>query len=217
MKPIKTSLPLVQAKEAFAAVLPHISTDDVTPVITCAEMRGTRIVATDRYSVAGFELGVEVPEPIMLPRAAIMFIAKLNLRGLLMPTMLGDYRLDIEAHSPDPTRLTDVPVGGVPPTRLSVSSKKWANERVMLFEHIRGNFPPVAERLVDGFEPAAEAYPVMLKPEFVERVTAFARQYHRDQAVKFELGKPTDSGKPSPIRTTIGNFTALIQPNLMLR
>lgn len=215
MPQVRYSLPLVIAKQAFASVLPHISTDDVTPVITCANFDGKSIVATDRYTVAQHTLGEEdAGEAVMLPRAAVAWVARTNLRALLNHPNPASYYLDIVSDSTNPQHYQP---GETPPRphRLAIRSKLYGEERVMLFEHIRGNFPPVA-RLLDGFEAATEAYPVMLAPKMIERITGFARQYHPEQAIKWELGK-TDSPKPAPMRASIHGFTALIQPNLMLK
>lgn len=46
------TLPLSRATYLAQAVLPHVSTDDVTPVLTVAAVLGDALVATDRFSVA---------------------------------------------------------------------------------------------------------------------------------------------------------------------
>lgn len=50
------SLPFFKAKEAATAVLPHVSNDDVTPVLTHAVIRERHLLATDRYSVGDYDL-----------------------------------------------------------------------------------------------------------------------------------------------------------------
>lgn len=213
MEPNEITMRLVQAKEAFAAILPHVSSDDVTPVITCAYIDGDQILATDRYTMARHGLGAKATGPILLPRAAVAFIARFNLRGLLFPGAQPSYTVTIQAMPP----VSDEYQAGKPiqPTRVSISGDVWGEERVMLFEHYRGNFPPTG-RLLDEFKPSGEAYSVGLAPEHLDKVLKFAHQYHRGRAVDFELGTPTSSGKPSPVRARIGGLAALIQPNLKL-
>lgn len=50
------SLPFWRAKRMALAVLPHVSSDDVTPVLTMADVQGPYLVGTDRYSVGRFTL-----------------------------------------------------------------------------------------------------------------------------------------------------------------
>lgn len=57
------SLPFFTAKEAATAVLPHVSNDDVTPVLTHAVIRERHLLATDRYTVGDYDLAfAERPE-----------------------------------------------------------------------------------------------------------------------------------------------------------
>lgn len=216
MQPITYKLPLEKAKEGFSSVLSHISTDDVTPVITCANFDGNTIVGTDRYTVARFTFNADAGEPVMLPRPLVAWVARMNLRNLLD---IGAhlYTLTIEAL---PSASAAWAAEGAPqvakPIRAAISSEQYGEERVMLFEHYRGNFPPVS-RLFDDFKPAVEAYPVSLAPRMIERVTRFADQYHRERPVTWELAASNHAKKHPPIRATIGDFAALIQPNLILK
>lgn len=59
--PRQINMPFERAKMAAQAVLPHVSSDDVTPVLTVAVVRDDRLVATDRYSVGVFTL--QEPKP----------------------------------------------------------------------------------------------------------------------------------------------------------
>ena len=53
---VAVDLPLWRAKIAAQAILPHVSTDDVTPILTVAHIGGGYLTATDRYSVGRFTL-----------------------------------------------------------------------------------------------------------------------------------------------------------------
>lgn len=61
---VAIDMPLWRARMAAQAVLPHISTDDVTPVLTVAHAVNGYLVASDRYSVGQFTLqGQDTPRP----------------------------------------------------------------------------------------------------------------------------------------------------------
>lgn len=217
MKPITLTLPLVEAKQAFAAVLPHVSTDDVTPVITCAQIEGKSILATDRYTVARHELSVESPEPFMLHRSAVAWVARVNLRNLANHLNPASYSLKIEM----PRREPDDKIKRVL-AQLTISSEMYGDEQMRKFDTVVGNFPPVG-RLFNEWKPATVAYPVALKPEMVAKVNDWARTWHREQAVTFELGEAkTGAGesvasKHPPVKAKLHGLEALIQPNLILK
>lgn len=205
------TLPLAEAKEAFAAVLPHISADPVTPILTCAYIDENQIIGTDRYTVAKHALSTEPTGPMLLPRSLVAWIARMNLKTLLNQPGLASYKLSVQALPPDS-------VGTVlPPITASVHCEMYGVERSMRFLHYRGTFPHVAS-LFDKFEPSEEGYPVGLAPEHLDKVLRFAHQYHRAQAVKFELGTKKGPGLTHPpVRAQIGALVALIQPNLLVR
>lgn len=60
---VAIDMPLWRARMAAQAVLPHISTDDVTPVLTVAHAVNGYLVASDRYSVGQFTLQGSEPRP----------------------------------------------------------------------------------------------------------------------------------------------------------
>lgn len=215
MKPITLTLPLYEAKRACAAILPHTSDDDVTPVITCAYVEGKSIVATDRYTVARHELSAEPSAPFMLHRSAVAWIARMNMRTLANHLNPDSYTLRIE--TPQREKGDNIKRALA---QVTVTSEMYGDERMMKFDTVAGNYPPVG-RLFGNWETAAEAYPVSLAPDKIERVTAWARSYHRDRPVLWELGKVGEgegvASKHPPVRATIDGFTALIQPNLTLR
>src|SRR5690625_4594828 len=117
------TLNLVEAKRAFAAILPHVSGDDVTPVITCALIDGNHIMATDRYTVARHALSEAPDEPIMLHRPAVQWVARIGLRGLLNHCIPDRYRLVIEVQRPEEGQII------LEPIRMTITSKLYGDER----------------------------------------------------------------------------------------
>ncbi|UVK61390.1 DNA polymerase III sliding clamp beta [Microbacterium phage Gingerbug] len=53
---LAVELPLHRAKRAAQAILPHVSDDDVTPVLTAANLTNGHLIGTDRYSVGRIRL-----------------------------------------------------------------------------------------------------------------------------------------------------------------
>lgn len=56
-------MPLHRAKRAAQAILPHVGTDDVTPVLTAAQFTNGHLVGTDRYSVGRIRLSSDEARP----------------------------------------------------------------------------------------------------------------------------------------------------------
>lgn len=208
-------LPLMEAIEACAAVLPHTSKDDVTPVITTASLEGDRIVATDRFTVGAFKLSTSASGPIMVPRAALDWLAKTNpktLVGHFSGMRPGAYQARITGLTPGvsgPALLEEAVT-----VEILLEGKP---ERIQQFRPVTGNFPAVAEKLLDTHEMAAEVVPVSLNPDFIERITSYAKKWHRGLPVRFTAGKSDNPNKPGVVRVSIGSFDGLIQPNLLVR
>lgn len=229
------------AIEACASVLPHISNDDVTPVITCASISGDKITATDRYTVAQHSLAVGLAEgSILLPRAAVAWIARIVTKNLLEHPVAGGYTVTITAPDPDiyAGLKSDMDQPGQTAADLSdgviqrsealdrfnqamvsvtVECEARGVESMRAFRPVAGTHPPVA-RLFDEFKPLTEgdAAIVHLGPSQLEKFTTWARKWHRERPLKFELSK-SEGNKPGPVRVTIDNFRGLIQPNIPLR
>ena len=242
MKTHKITLPLFEAIEACAAVLPHASTDDVTPVITCASITGDRIVATDRYSVGTFKLSHQLDDgaAIMLPLDALKWVARIVTKHLIDDPRLmalDSYTVTIEApESTTPGRppkfwpgvkpVTGASAAGLAEAQawrdkqvvaVSVESKQHGVEMLRKFRPVFGNFPPVG-RLIDEHKPSREHPTVALGPRQLEKFTGYAKKYHRDAALKFTLSATDNPNKPGPVFITIGDkFVGLLQPNLLLR
>lgn len=208
-------LPLFEAMQACAAVLPHTSADDVTPVITTASIEGDTITATDRYSVGQFKLSRSLDSgSIMLPREAVKWIARFVVKHLLsyVPrTTLTGYEVRIDG--PDPVKS---PRPAIENVLVSVVSEVHGVEASRMFHPVLGNFPPVG-RLLAGHKPAEAIPTVALGPYHVEKFTTYARKWHRDEPLRFTLSESDNPGKPGPVLIELGRFTGMLQPNLLIR
>lgn len=200
----RITIPLVEAKQACSAILPHVSTDDVTPVITHALIGDNRIEGTDRVTMGRFELSRKIEGgELLVPRQAVAWVARQNTRSLLNRLLPEVYSVTIEKLEGDKL------------IRCAVHSEAFGEERVMVFAGGSGNFPPVA-RLLDSFTPTGDAHPFGLSPKHLEKVTSYAHTWHRDEPVIFELGASDGPRRPAPIRARIGKLSALIQPVLLV-
>jgi hypothetical protein len=174
-----------------------------------------RFIATDRYAIGVYTHGAPIAddvEPVTVPREAAKWLGKQTAK------MLGlDSRLPLTA-----LRVTIVQSNGYDkPGSIRIH---WENSdealAVHAFEHQGGNYPPV-ERLVTGWKPATDAYPVILNGVYMSRFTTSVIKLGANAASNLftvELGKSEYSGKPAAIRVTIGDkFTGLLQPNLPTR
>lgn len=213
----KLTLPIFEAIEACAAVLPHVSADDVTPVITVACITGDTITATDRYTVGQFKLSRSLDEgTILVPLEAVKWIARFVVKHLLghyYNSALTGYEVTIEA--PDPTELKGPKINDHSVT-VTVSSERHGVEALRKFRPVVGNFPPVS-RLFEAHKPAEAIPTVALGSMQLEKFTGYARKYHRDVPLRFTLSDTDNPEKPGPVLIRIGNFTGLLQPNLLLR
>lgn len=197
----KITLPLRNAMEACSAVLPHVSTDRVTPAINCAAISGGSMLATDRYTVAEFKLAEAIDGPdLLLPLEAVKWVARIVVKNLLSFN-LDSYTVTIA--EPDEDMLV-----------VSIESPERGQEAMRAFHRVKANFPKVV-RLLREFK-GGDAEPVVhIKPELLERFTGYARRWHHGEAMRFEMSA-SSSGKPGPILVSIGDFQGLIQPSLIL-
>lgn len=220
MKPMKLTLPLMEAIEACAAVLPHVSKDDITPALTVAVIEGDRIIATDRFTVGAFKLSASLKSgKILLPHAAVQHLATfptktlidIDLMRLGMRDPETDYTVTIEAVTSEP--VDDEPAGAErPPVKVAVCSKKRGAEQTRQFRHVKAKPPPVG-RMIEDFTPG-EIAQVRISPEMLEKFTRYAKKWHPRQPLMFTHS--VGGKKPGPLRVAIGKFEGLLQPNLML-
>ena len=214
-------MPLTLAMEAFAAVINHVGTDDVMPILTGVCIRGGKLIATDRYTVGSFDIGIE-PDggSILLPRAAAAWIATTVRKNLPSDAygQVGQVRVRIT--SPVPDGDTKQPVGrsatGDDLIVVELISERYGIEARRVFWPVYGNFPNM-EKLMAEFVPGEEVATVALKPELIERFTRYAKKYEPHESLNFTLGKGSNPKLPGVVKITIGKFVGLLQPNLILR
>lgn len=225
------SLPLDDAIEAASAVLPHIATDDNAPILTNALLTATgdqiELTGTDRYTVGRFTIDAATgatPRAILLPRAAVEWIAKTTrkqlrragtpaqLRGIDHPDV--DPRSEEYAHTVDiehtPDGATTRPTSGTVTVAIR-HTKSGTIEKSQAFDHVDAhNFPPVARLFPD--EPHSIPAEIGLTPVHLTKVLSYAAKWHKDHPVTF-ASTPTADHRLAPVIATIGRLTALIQPN----
>lgn len=197
------TLPLTEAIQAFSATLPHSSKDDQAQAVTEIQVTSegeapAYLLATDRYSMARYELSEATPETFRIPRAATEWISKIAVSALRHGKLkLEGYTLRIE-HDDADTTATILHEGKA--------------ERAQSFDlACTASFPPV-QRLLSDAKLATDAQPFNLTPQNLEKLTAYARKFEPGESVTFEQTSTT-SGKPGPISFSIGKLSGLIQPD----
>lgn len=215
------TLSLVDAKHLAAALIPHISTDDVTPVLTGAQVVGKYAVATDRYTVGRFDLtnmlvGTdELPEPLWIPRAALAWIKSIGFASLVDSAYIN-YRVRLTYIRHEKYEAEDL-------FRVEVmwrATKPEAEDETHLLRTFRtvgarGNFPPLA-RLYEGFIPG-EVSVIGLGATHLDKFTTYARYVDRHQPIRVTFPAPSTTTKLQPLLIEIGNrFKGLLQQNLIV-
>lgn len=211
------SMPLLDAKRLAAALLPHISKDTVTPVLThVAFQRGSEggvfAYATDRYTVGRYDLTNivdEIPDGMMIPRHVLAAVAVLGKATL--PRALVDYRIEFEKFD-SPSGFTYFSATAIWHNADEMEDthwmRRWDATRTTMY------FPPV-EKFFAEFLPG-EVSVVGLTPEQVEKFTGYARSIGFTP-MKVTLASDEDGKRMAPHLIEIGDrFKGLIQPNLML-
>lgn len=218
------TMPISDAILASKALLHHVSTDDIIPVVCHAaivEHDGSQyLIATDRYSFGRFKLGTsdtfegEVGQ--MIPSAALDWVAKINLKGLRRPYAIG------MTDSGYTVRYTWTPTDAPKGTELEVAIVfEGKPERAQTYDVYSGNFPPVVKLWRDGTVPGDPLSEVILSHSSLAKVTAdvllFGGKGEGTVGLQFSADK---NGKPSPVQYTLGagdRWTAALQPNMKLR
>lgn len=213
------TLPLPLALTAFGAVMPHASTDAVTPVITTIQIAAADsdhvryLYATDRYSVARYPLEEysdkgDDGEAFLVPLAAAKFIRTLRPTVLLAGRYAADkYNVTV---SNDDASVT-----------VELSDEQSVLEQSRRFLRIKGNFPPVHRFFttqdadtIKGVESISIGTPQLEKLITSQRIAGGGL----NGPVKLEFFQhKTGAKKPQPFRVTAGKFEAMVQPNLDLR
>lgn len=212
------TLSLLNVKEMAKALLPHVSRDNVTPVLGGISLGGERhgqyAVASDRYTVGRFDLsGLLKGEPdgeLWIPLSALYWASRLSKSVLIHDT--SEYTVRF---STSPTK-RDKDGKLLDPAQCVVTV--WHNTRrgrmqVHLLRTFRalgadGVFPPVT-RLFESFLPG-EISRVGLSPEHIAKFTSMGKSALR---VTFPAGTDTKPADRAPILVESGTrFKGLIQP-----
>jgi hypothetical protein len=204
------TLNLRHAKDALQAVIPHASTDDVTPTISAVSVVVGQdvgyFVTTDRYTVAKYTIDRQPDEDFLLDLEAARWVARFNLRTL----MLGKNNPD--AYSVEFVTSEDY-------TTVMIRVDKLVEAMRTFRAGPKGNFPPVARLLEPHEQGVAEmvtddALTVGLGGQFIERFIAEAKRQGVPAITTFQKGS---AAKPGPLFFRIGtHFTGLMQPTLIL-
>lgn len=222
--------PIGEFITACQAVLPHTAKSDITPTLEHSRLTQTHLIASDRYTIGSWEF--ERPAEgehsateteaasdahILMPRDAIEWVAKivqskLRHKGGRLASLYEIQVSQATIVTTHPNGFTQTIPGDVTVSIVTDGSV----ERSQAFDGYNGNFPAL-ERLINGWEPALDAYPIRINPLHLEKVSTFAKRFEKEKPMQIELGKETDSGKPAPMRITFSRLTSIIQPNLILK
>jgi hypothetical protein len=214
------TLPLPDAKDMIAALLPHVAADIVTPVLTCVAVGGERFgqfaYATDRYTMGRYDLTNitdPVEEEVLIPREALAWVRSLGPKSLLYGggpdykvtfyshvTARGEHRCEVRMvwHPGDPDH-----------------SPEEHALRVFKNPGASGHFPP-SSRLFDEFLPG-EVSRLGIGATQIGKFTDYARRHHpAPMRVTLPKVKPSSRGL-DPVLIEIGRrFKGLLAPNLIL-
>ena len=177
---------LTEAVQAAKALLPHMSKDDLLNLITHVHVRdGYMWEATDRYSLgavtltpapAPFNEATEDTTDLLLPRAAVEYLAKLNVKTLRFGKNVAlseGYRVELTASTVEPMSVT---------VRLFVQTGE-SPEDVPLedssrtFDTIEDNYPPIHKIIMDAKKRSNSDAPMCYAPDKLERLSASAKAF----------------------------------------
>ena len=210
---------LTEAVQAAKALLPHMSKDDSLNLITHVHLRdGYMWEASDRYSLgavsltpapAPFNEATEDTTDLLLPRAAVEYLAKLNVKTLRFGRNVvwsGAYRLELTASTVEPRSVT---------IRLFVQTGE-SPEDVPLedssrtFDTIEGDYPPIHKLLFDAKKHANSADPMCYAPDKLERLSASAKAFGTGKNAPQIWLKP--GGEHAMVAQIGSNMEVLIMP-----
>ena len=211
---------LSEAVQAAKALLPHMSKDDLLNLITHIHVRDGYVwEATDRYSLGAVTL-TPAPEPfneatddtadLLLPRAAVEYLAKLNVKTLRFGKNVvwaeENYRVEFTASTVGPRSVTVrlfVQTGTSPEdVPLEDSSRT--------FDTIEGDYPPIHKLLFDAKKHANSADPMCYAPDKLERLSASAKAFGTGNNAPQIWLKP--SGHKAMVAQIGPNMEVLIMP-----
>ena len=207
---------LSEAVQAAKALLPHMSKDEVLNLITHVHVRDGYVwEATDRYSLGSVTL-TPAPEPfneatadLLLPRAAVEYLAKLNVKTLRFGKSVvwsEGYRVEITATTVEPRSVTVrlfVQTGTSPEdVPLEDSSRT--------FDTIEGKYPPINKLLFDAKKRSNSADPMCYEPDKLERLSASAKAFGTGKNAPQIWLKP--AGEHAMVAQIGSNMEVLIMP-----
>lgn len=224
--------PFTEAVNAFNAVMPHASKDDLTRIITGVHIDAEgSLVATDRYSVGRYKPAYDSHDflrPRMqgddfagatLPIEAVKWIAGLRATKLAAGKYaVSSYGVRLVVDS-DAKTVKVALVQGVDWEHYDDHEDDDSNvEQSARFDLLAGNYPPVA-RLFPNEQTEFGTDQISLKMEFLVRIaTATKWLGDRSDVARFKFTKTANPAKPGPVWVQVGDkFDSLIQPNLLLR
>ena len=206
---------LTEAVQAAKALLPHMSKDDLLNLITHVHVRDGYVwEATDRYSLGAVKL-TPAPEPfneatedtadLLLPRAAVEYLAKLNVKALRFGKNVvwsEGYRVDITASTVEPRSVT---------VRLFVQTEDVPLEdSSRTFDTIEGKYPPINKLLTDAKKRSNSDAPMCYAPDKLERLSASAKAFGTGNNAPQIWMKP--SGDKAMVAQIGSNMEVLIMP-----
>ena len=210
---------LSEAVQAAKALLPHMSKDELLNLITHVHVRDGYVwEATDRYSLGAVTL-TPAPEPfneatedttdLLLPRAAVEYLAKLNVKTLRFGKSVvwsEGYRVEITASTVEPKSVTVrlfVQTGTSPEdVPLEDSSRT--------FDTIEGKYPPIHKLLFDAKKRSNSADPMCYAPDKLERLSASAKAFGTGKNAPQIWLKP--GGNKAMVAQIGSNMEVLIMP-----
>lgn len=238
------NMPLARARTMAQAILPHVGTDTVTPVLTVANVSGGFVTGTDRYSVGRYRLQEGTAEPaanereawesrvevrlwqdgerveeftedFFIPRGALVMLAGLNKRSMLRDEFMARVGLTLSG-SVKPGTMDRLRLLTVSILERGIRDSELTETSSRVFEAPAGNYPPVG-RLIEQWEPYDGTGDVRfsLMPANISKITRFAGRY---DPIIMEAGKATGGKRHNlaPMRVTIGDdFVGLLQPNII--
>ena len=210
---------LTEAVQAAKALLPHMSKDEVLNLITHVHVRdGYMWEATDRFSLgavsltpapAPFNEATEDTADLLLPRAAVEYLAKLNVKTLRFGKNVvrsEGYRVELTASTVEPRSVTVrlfVQTGTSPEdVPLEDSSRT--------FDTIEGNYPPIHKLLTDAKKRSNSDAPMCYVPDKLGRLSASAKAFGTGRNAPQIWMKP--GGDKAMVAQIGSNMEVLIMP-----
>lgn len=207
-------MPLEVAKQVARMILPHVGTDDVTPVLTGVYFESQHAYATDRYSVGRFDLTNMLSDdstdgPVWVPREALAALRTVGKSTLRWGNRLLSYYVIFETvKESGSTAYTSVEIEWRPES--GDPEVHWM--RVFNANGATGNYPPVS-RFFETFIPGEEMRFGMAPHNLAKFTSPLGRT---PEPIRVTM-PATTSGKSGPILIEVGNrFKGFAQPSLIL-